>query len=184
MPAGNFYGWLFVAFGFSAWTRIVRGRLTGSKAPSWLQLLVPIPACLTLLVALVPFIVLQQAFFGGPTGGFPPFLLTLAVFAAVTAGWLARSRASLPRPWSMPLLPRLTFPIYFLVAGALLGIFQRLPTLLAVSLGMLVLELCLRPPASGSAPRPARLGTPSSGVVSIPRNAPPYRELTPPHRPR
>lgn len=153
VPAGNFYGWLFVAFGFSAWTRIVRGWVTGSKAPSWLQLLMPIPAYLTLLVALVPFIVVQQAFFGGPTGGFPPLLLTLAVFAAVSARWLLRSRASLPRPWSMPLLPRLTFHIYFLATGALLGIFQRLPVLLAVSVGMLLLELCLQPVSSGSAGR-------------------------------
>src|SRR5216684_3997971 len=26
VPAGNYYGWLFVAFGFSAWTRWVRVR--------------------------------------------------------------------------------------------------------------------------------------------------------------
>ena len=152
VPAGNFYGWLFVAVGFSAWTRVVRARASGSKALGWLQLLVPILAYLTLLVALVPFIVLQQAFFGGRTGGFPPFLLTLAVFAAVTARSLVRSRASLPWPWSMPLLPRLTFHIYFLAAGALLGIFQRVPALLGVSLGMLALELCLRPVASRFAP--------------------------------
>ena len=41
VPAGNFYGWLFVAVGFSAWTRVVRARVSGSKATGWLQLLVP-----------------------------------------------------------------------------------------------------------------------------------------------
>ena len=64
VPAGNYYGWLFVAFGFSAWTRWVRARGGARSSWSWLQLLVPVPAYLTLLLALVPFIVLQQWFFG------------------------------------------------------------------------------------------------------------------------
>ncbi len=105
VPAGNYYGWLFVAFGFSAWTRWVRARGGARSTGSWLQLLVPVPAYLTLLLALVPFIVLQQRFFGGPTGGFPPFLATLALFSLV-AGWsIRKGRGRLPRPWLMPLFP-------------------------------------------------------------------------------
>src|SRR4029077_1853739 len=40
-PAGNFYGWLFVAFGFSAWTRVVRRSAARRPKASWLQWLPP-----------------------------------------------------------------------------------------------------------------------------------------------
>ncbi len=147
VPAGNYYGWLFVAFGFSAWTRWVRARGGARSTGSWPQLLVPVPAYLTLLLALVPFIALQQRFFGGPTGGFPPFLATLALFSLV-AGWsIRKGRGRLPRPWLMPLFPRLLIHGYFLSAGILLGIFQQLPLLLAMSLSMVALELSLAPAA-------------------------------------
>jgi len=130
VPAGNYYGWLFVAFGFSAWTRWVRVRAGARPAVWWLQLF-------------VPFIVLQQGFFGGPAGGFPPFLFTLALFALL-AGWsIRKGQGGLPRPWLMPLFPRLLIHGYFLAAGILLGIFQQLPVLLAMSLGMVVIELSL-----------------------------------------
>jgi hypothetical protein len=140
VPAGNYYGWLFVAFGFSAWTRWLRARAAG---PGWLQFLVPIPAYLTLLIALVPFIVLQQRFFGGPTGGFPPFLFALALFALLTGRSIAVARGHLVSPLAMPLFPRLLMHGYFITAGIVLGIFQQLPALLAMSLGMVVLELSL-----------------------------------------
>jgi uncharacterized membrane protein len=143
VPAGNYYGWLFVAFGFSAWTRWVRARAGTRPASPWRQLLVPLPAYLTLLLALVPFIVLQQLFFGGPSGGFPPFLFTLTLFALLAGRSIRRGRGRLPRPWLMPLLPRLMMHGYFLSAGILLGIFQQLPVLLLMSLGMVVVEISL-----------------------------------------
>jgi uncharacterized membrane protein len=145
VPAGNYYGWLFVAFGFSAWSRWVRARSSARSASLWLQLLVPIPAYLTLLLALVPFIALQQRFFGGPTGGFPPFLLALAVFTLLAARSIRPGEGRLPRPWHMPLFPRLLIHGYFISAGILLGIFQQLPVLLAMSLSMVVIELSLAP---------------------------------------
>jgi len=147
VPAGNYYGWLFVAFGFSAWTRWVRARRRAQSASLWLQFLVPVPAYLTLLLALVPFIVLQQQFFGGPTGGFPPFLVALALFALLAGRSIRAGRGRLPRPWLMPLFPRLLIHGYFLSAGILLGIFQQLPVLLAMSLSMVVIELSLAPAA-------------------------------------
>ena len=146
VPAGNYYGWLFVAFGFSAWTRWVRARSRAEASP-WLQLFVPVPAYLTLLLALVPFIALQQVFFGGPTGGFPPFLVTLALFAVLTGWAIRRSEGRFPKPWMMPLFPRLLIHGYFLSAGILLGIFQQLPVLLAMSLGMAAIEFSLAPAA-------------------------------------
>ena len=143
VPAGNYYGWLFVAFGFSAWTRWVRARAGTQGALSWLQLFVPVPAYLTLLLGLVPFIVLQQLFFGGPTGGFPPFVFTLAAFALLAARSVRKGHGRLPRPWLMPLFPRLLIHGYFLSAGIVLGIFQQLPVLLLMSLGMVAIELSL-----------------------------------------
>jgi uncharacterized membrane protein len=148
VPAGNYYGWLFVAFGFSAWTRWVRARGHAASSP-WLQLFVPFPAYLTLLLALVPFIALQQFFFGGPTGGFPPFLVTLALFAVLTGWAIRKGEGRLPKPWMMPLFPRLLIHGYFLSAGIVLGIFQQLPVLLAMSLGMAAIEFSLAPAARG-----------------------------------
>jgi len=152
VPAGNFYGWLFVAFGFSAWSRLVRRSVARRPKTSWLQWLVPFPAYLTLLAAFVPFIVVQDTFFGGRTGGFPPFLLTLFSFGFVTARQALRSRGNVPSPWSMPLLPRLAVHLYFLATGLFLGIFERLPILVGPSLVMLVLELSLRRLVSSPSP--------------------------------
>ncbi|HET9848871.1 MAG TPA: carotenoid biosynthesis protein [Candidatus Dormibacteraeota bacterium] len=160
VPAGNFYGWLFVAFGFSLWTRRLRAHR--SPDPWWpgLQLLVGFPAYVTLLVALLPFIVLQQLFFGGPTGGFPPLLFTLALFGAITVLCLRRSSRRLPVPWRIPLLPRLLIHGYFISAGIVLQIFGHLPILFAVSLTMLLVELSIgrrvTPAVWDDVPRPAR----------------------------
>ena len=143
VPAGNYYGWLFVAFGFSAWTRWLRARVADRSRSGWLQFLVPIPAYLTLLIALVPFIVLQQLFFGGPTGGFPPFLFALALFVLLAGRSIAVAQGRLVSPLAMPLFPRLLMHGYFITAGIVLGIFQQVPALLAMSLGMVVLELSL-----------------------------------------
>ena len=163
VPAGNYYGWLFVAFGFSAWTRWLRGRIADGSVSGWLQLFVPIPAYLTLLVALVPFIVLQQLFFGGPTGGFPPFLFALALFVLLTGRSIGAGHGDLPPHLAMPLFPRLLMHGYFITAGIALGIFQRFPVLLAMSLSMVVIELSLGPtarhrlvPLRRSVPRPLR----------------------------
>jgi uncharacterized membrane protein len=143
VPAGNYYGWLFVAFGFSAWARWLRGRVVDGSVSGWLQLFVPIPAYLTLLVALVPFILLQQLFFGGRTGGFPPFLFALAIFVLLTGRSIALGQGRLVSPLAMPLFPRLLMHGYFITAGVALGIFQQSPVLLAMSLGMVVIELSL-----------------------------------------
>jgi uncharacterized membrane protein len=160
VPAGNYYGWLFVAFGFSFWTRWLRAQADRHLAVTWLQWFVAIPAYLTLLLALVPFIVLQQLFFGGPTGGFPPFLVTLALFTVVTVRSF-RPRGGRPLNWwRLPLLPRLLIHGYFITAGIVLGIFVRVPALLVVSLAMLAIELWLgrrvTAPVWDDVPSPAR----------------------------
>ncbi len=139
VPAGNFFAWLFVAFSFSAWTRLVRHWLRGRPAMSWAQLLVPIPAYLTLLTPLVPYVLL----FPGPGAGFPVFWATLAVFVLIGGLPLLRRKRVLSRPWRMPLLPRLAMHAYFLAAGILQGIFRQVPFLLVMSLAMLAVETWL-----------------------------------------
>jgi uncharacterized membrane protein len=160
VPAGNYYGWLFVAFGFSFWTRWLRTQADSRLALAWLQWFVALPAYLTLLLALVPFIVLQQLFFGGPTGGFPPLIVTLALFAFVTVRSLRASRGQRLSRWRLPLLPRLLIHGYFITAGIVLGIFVRVPALLVVSLAMLAIELSLgwrvTSPVWDDVPSPAR----------------------------
>jgi hypothetical protein len=143
VPAGNFYAWLFVALGFSAWTRLCRRLSGGRPAIGWLQLAVPLPAYATLLAGLAPFIALEGAFFHQPGGGFPVFIVALALFAILAGPRLYQGRPAIPPPWRPPLLPRLALHAYALLAGALLGAFTRTPPLLAVSLAMLTLELWL-----------------------------------------
>src|SRR5213082_49481 len=41
VPAGNYYAWLFVALGFSAWTRLIRRWARARPGLGWLQLIVP-----------------------------------------------------------------------------------------------------------------------------------------------
>jgi hypothetical protein len=143
VPAGNYYAWLFVAVGFSAWTRLVR-RWSGSRpAMGWLQLLVPVPAYLTLLVSLVPFILVAPAFFHAKGEEFPTFIATLTLFAVLAGRPLLRGRARIPAPWRQPLVPRLALHAYALVTGVVLGIFAQVPALLVVSLAMLGVEIGL-----------------------------------------
>jgi hypothetical protein len=152
VPAGNYYAWLFVAFGFSAWTRLNR-RTDRQQRGTWRQLLVPLPAYATLLVALLPFIVLEKAFFNRPGGGFPTFIGTLAVFAVVGGRPLLRRPPALAPVWAMPLLPRLAMHAYFIGAGVLLGVFWQFPVLLAASVSMLIVDLWV----TGRRPDPAVL---------------------------
>ena len=143
VPAGNYYAWLFVALGFSAWTRLIRRWARTRPRLGWLQLIVPLPAYATLLAGLVPFIALERIVFFGPGGGFPVFLASLALFLALAGPSLLRGRRAIPPAFSLPLLPRLALHAYALIAGVLLRIFLRAPALLAVSLAMLGLELWL-----------------------------------------
>jgi hypothetical protein len=143
VPAGNYYAWLFVALGFSAWTRLGRRWSRTRPGLEWIQLLIPLPAYATLLAALVPFIALKGFFFPSPGGGFPVFIGALVLFLVLGGRPLWRGRRAVPPLLSLPLLPRLAMHAYALAAGALLGIFLRTPVLLAVSLAMLGLELWL-----------------------------------------
>ena len=72
--------------------------------------------------------------------GAPALVITRGAYGAIR-----NAEGRLPRPWLMPLLPRLMIHVYFVGAGILLGIFLQLPVLLAMSVGMLLIELSLAP---------------------------------------
>ena len=59
VPAGNFYSWLFVTFGFSLVTRYLRDVCSRRPGLDRLQLLVPIPAFVLLIASIVPFAVVK-----------------------------------------------------------------------------------------------------------------------------
>ena len=69
VPAGNFYSWLFVTWTFSFLTRWLRDAAHGRPRLEWLQLLVPIPAFMLLLVAITTFSILKPMTGPSPGGG-------------------------------------------------------------------------------------------------------------------
>jgi hypothetical protein len=150
VPAGNFYAWLFVTFGFSLLTRWLRDRAPRGSAMEWLQLLVPIPAFGILLLSLVPFVVLQPFVDPTPGGGMLMFVVTFAAFlaAAAWAVW-GPGRAKPDGEKNAILDIRLAFVtraaihLFFLGALVVSGFALRLPVLLAVALVLLAAELPL-----------------------------------------
>jgi hypothetical protein len=176
VPAGNFYAWLFVTLGFSLLTRWLRDAAARRPALDWLQLLVPIPAWLILLVGLVPFIVIKPLVDSAPGGGLGIFAVTLVIFCAVAAWGVWGPDRVQPDGQRTAILDlrlafatRLAIHLYFLGAIVYLGIFSELPVLLAVSVVLLLAELALASLVQ------ARLGTDEvaapmsrSGLAEVP----------------
>jgi uncharacterized membrane protein len=157
VPAGNFYSWLFVAVGFSAWTRWVRRQSSHRPAWGWAQLAVPVPAYLTLLLAFSPFVVLKSRFFPQPGAGLPLFFLTLAVFVGIAFRRKRPRAVALVRPWQMPLLPRLAMHLYFIGVVLALGLYRTAPALLVISLAMFAFDLGITLRALAARPQARRI---------------------------
>lgn len=147
---GNFYTWLFVTFGFSVLTRSLRDQATRRRAAEWLQLLVPIPAFVILIASIVPY-ALVSAWTHAPTGG-PLWLSAVAIglFALVAWHGVFGARRQPPdRPLvaivdlRLAFFTRLSMQAFFLGALIVMGLATRLPVLLLVSVGLLVLEIPL-----------------------------------------
>jgi hypothetical protein len=150
VPAGNFYAWLFVTLGFSLVTRWLRDAAARRPALDWLQLLVPIPAWLILLVGLVPFIVITPLVDSAPGGGLGVFAVTLLLFGAVAAWGVWGPDRVQPDGQRTAILDlrlafatRLAIHLYFLGAIFYLGIYSELPVLLLVSVVLLLAEIPL-----------------------------------------
>ncbi|MDQ3148422.1 MAG: carotenoid biosynthesis protein [Chloroflexota bacterium] len=150
VPAGNFYAWLFVTWAFSFLSRWLRDASAGRPAREWLQLAIPIPAFVILLVSLVPFTVLQPVVDPTPGGGMLLFLITLAAFVGAAAwGVFGPDRGNPDGSATAILDLRLTFGtrvaihLFFLAALFVLGVATTEPILLLVALVLLAAELPL-----------------------------------------
>jgi hypothetical protein len=173
VPAGNFYSWLFVTLGFSFITRHLRDVARGRPALEWLQLLVPIPAFVFLVACIIPFALAKPFVDPAPGGGLAMFVVTFAAFLAV-AGWgvFGPDRGH-PDGASVAIVDlRVAFVIrlaihgFFLGALVWLGLAQREPMLLVISLTLL------------SAEAPLALLTERRHATAVPRR-PPIREALP-----
>lgn len=174
VPAGNLYAWLFITFGFSVMARWLRDRSAGRRALEWLQLLVPIPAFLILLLALLPFTLLVPIVDPTPGGGMLLFLLTLAAFLGFAAYGVWGPGRHVPHGSSDAILDlRLAFAIriavhlFFLAALLAMGVAGQRWILLAVAVVLLLAELPLavlvRSRSANAAPAAARHGATVSG---------------------
>jgi hypothetical protein len=147
VPAGNFYSWLFVTLGFSLITRWLRDAARRRAMLEWLQLLVPIPAFALLLAGIIPFALAKPFVDPAPGGGLGMFAITFAAFGVVAAWGVSGSDRGRPNGASVAIvdlrvafLIRLAIHGFFLVALFWLGLAQREPMLLVISLTLLAAE--------------------------------------------
>ena len=166
VPAGNFYAWLFVTLGFSMMTRWVRDAAARRPSLDWLQLLVPLPAYLVLLLGLLPFIVIKPLVDSAPGGGLAVFAVTLLVFCAVAAWGVWGPDRITPDGQRTAILDlrlafatRLAIHLYFLGALLYLGLATELPVLLIASLALLAAEVPLSVMVTARLRSSERLGT-------------------------
>lgn len=150
VPAGNFYSWLFVTFGFSLVTRWLRDASRTRPALEWLQLAVPIPAFVLLISSIVPFAVLKPVVDPSPGGGLLLFAIALAAFLAVAAYGVFGPDRGQPNGASFAILDlraafatRLAIHGVFLVALLAMGLAVSEPILLVAALVMLLAEVPL-----------------------------------------
>jgi len=150
VPAGNFYAWLFVTWAFSFLSRWLRDASAGRPALEWLQLAIPFPAFVILLVSLVPFTVLQPVVDPTPGGGMLLFLITLAAFVGAAAWGVFGPDRGTPDGSATAILDlrlafgtRVAIHLFFLAALLVLGVATTEPILLLVALVLLAAELPL-----------------------------------------
>ena len=150
VPAGNFYSWLFVVFGFSLFTRWLREASHRRRALEWLQLFVPLPAFAVLIASIWLFAQVKPMVDSDPGGGLLVFWIALAAFAAISAWAIwGPDRGTADGASEAILDLRLAFAtrvaIHLLFLGALLwlGLAVSEPILLVVAVALLLAELPL-----------------------------------------
>lgn len=148
VPAGNFYAWLFVTLAFSLLTRWLRDVARHRPALGWLQLLVPIPAFVILLLSLVPFTVVKPIVDPAPGGGLVLFVIALAAFTAVAAWAVLGPDRGVPDGSGIAILDlrlafatRIAIHVFFLAALVVLGLATREPILLLTAVVLLAAEV-------------------------------------------
>ncbi len=147
VPAGNFYAWLFVTLAFSVLTRWLRDISRRRTTLEWLQLAVPIPAWILLLVGLVPFSILRPMVDPHQGGGLWLFGVAMLAFLLVSAWGVFGPDRIAPNGQSMAIVHlrlalamRVAIHGFFLTALLLMGGAVAYPVLLVVALLLLALE--------------------------------------------
>ena len=150
VPAGNFYSWLFVVFGFSLFTRWLREASHRRRALEWLQLFVPLPAFAVLIASIWLFAQVKPMVDSDPGGGLLVFWIALAVFAAISAWAIWGSDRGTADGASEAILDlrlaiatRVAIHLLFLGALLWLGLAVSEPVLLVVAVALLLAELPL-----------------------------------------
>ena len=150
VPAGNFYAWLFVTFGFSLVTRWLRDTAAGRPAREWLQLLVPIPAWSLLLAAIYPFAIVRPILDDRPGSGLPIFAVLLVAFVAVSGYAVFGPDRHRSNGEELAILElgvaftsRIAIHVFFLAALIIMGLVATLPVLALVSFSLLAAEFPL-----------------------------------------
>ena len=144
VPAGNLYAWMWVAFFYSAFARIVRRLLKKDSKWMWAYAALPLAAYAGLWFALV------SIGWAGKSLGFASQKERLVIFAVqfmififvAGQGWIRREVAGGAFPpiwwWS-----RLAIHFYFILAFFLFGIFKSLPILGVLSFFILAGEFAI-----------------------------------------
>ena len=150
VPAGNFYAWLFVTWAFSFVSRWLRDASARRPAREWLQLTVPVPAFVMLLLSLVPFTLLQPIVDPAPGGGLLLFGITFAGFIAAAAWGVFGPDRGEPDGAAAAILDlrlafatRIAIHLFFLGALIVTGVAAREPIILLVAVTLLAAELPL-----------------------------------------
>ena len=150
VPAGNFYAWLFVTLAFSLFTRWLRDVAASRPRMAWLQMLVPIPAFMLLLVAITTFSILKPMTGPSPGGGLPIFWVALAIFVTISAWAIWGPDRARPNGDALAILDlrlafatRLAIHLFFLAALVVIGLAVSDPILLVVALGLVIAEIPL-----------------------------------------
>ena len=150
VPAGNFYAWLFVTLAFSLFTRWLRDVAASRPRMAWLQMLVPIPAFMLLLVAITTFSILKPMTGPSPGGGLPIFWIALAIFVSISAWAVWGPDRARPNGDALAILDlrlafatRLAIHLFFLAALVVIGLAVSEPILLVVALGLVIAEIPL-----------------------------------------
>jgi hypothetical protein len=148
VPAGNFYAWLFVTLGFSLLSRWLRDRAAGRPRLEWLQLLVPIPAFVILILSIIPFALILEGVGAERGGGLWLFGLTFVVYLAIAwrgtfgPGRLAPDGAGAAIvDLRLAFFTRFSMHGFFLIALLVMGLATELPMLLVTSLAMLAADI-------------------------------------------
>jgi hypothetical protein len=150
VPAGNFYTWLIIVFGFTLLSRWLADEARTRPSLDWFQLGIPVPAFAIVLTGLIPFILLKPIVDPSPGGGMPMFVLTLAVFLGLAAYGVLTPVRGLPASICpaidevrLAFASRFAIHGFFLVALLVLGLAGQHPVLLVVSAALLLAELPL-----------------------------------------